>query len=263
MTPRILLTNDDGIAAPGLVALRGALEGLGEITVIAPERDSSAIARAITVDRALHLRQTAFGDGWRGLACDGTPVDCVRVALAGAACPAPDLVVAGVNHGANLGADVTYSGTVGAALEAALRGRPGLAFSVDSREPRWLAQSAALLREVTAAVLRRGLPAHTVLNVNLPDLPAADMAGVRPARLGGASCRDRVVLDGDGHPAAGGVRVCHLPCDGPDVAPGAPVDIDVVAAGAVAITPLRFDLVHTGLLAELAGWDLAREARRA
>jgi 5'-nucleotidase len=262
VTPRILLTNDDGIAAPGLAALRSALEGLGEITVIAPERDSSAIARAITVDRALRLRQATFGDGWRGLGCDGTPVDCVRVALAGAACPAPDLVVAGVNHGANLGADVTYSGTVGAALEAALRGRPGLAFSIDSRQPRWLAESAALLRDVTLAVLRRGLPAHTILNVNLPDLPACDMGDVRPARLGGASCRDRVVLDGDGH-AAGGVRACHLPCDGPDVAPGAPIDIDVVAAGAAAITPLRFDLVHTGLLADLAGWGLARKARRA
>lgn len=261
MAPQILLTNDDGLAAPGIAALRRALDGLGEITVLAPDRDTSAVARGITVDRALSVRPTAFGEGWQGLACDGTPVDCVRVSLLGVECPVPDLVVAGVNHGANLGADVTYSGTVGAALEAALRGRAGLAFSVDSREPRWLAEAAPLLRGITAAVLRRGLPPHTILNVNLPDLPPDEFTGVRPTRLGGASCRDRVFLAGDGAGPAGSgrTRSFFLPCESPAVAPEADVDMDVVAAGAVSFTPLRFDLVHTGLLAELSDWLLDLE----
>jgi 5'-nucleotidase len=274
VTLQILLTNDDGITAPGIAALRAALEGLGEITTIAPDHDTSAVARGITVGRALRLRPAEFGAGWPGLACDGTPADCVRVALLGVECPPPDLVVAGVNLGANLGADVTYSGTVGAALEAALRGVPALAFSIDAREPRWLSEDTPVLREIVVAAVAHGLPPQTILNVNLPDLPPADLRGIEPARLGGASCHDRVMLEGDGAgpaaaagagPAApaGAVREYFLPCDPPAVAADTDTDIDVVARGAVAVTPLRYDLVHSGLLAGLAGWGLGLGLPRA
>ena len=124
MTLRILLTNDDGIFAPGLAVLRAAVEGLGEVTTLAPDHNASAVARAITVRRTLHLTPATFGEGREGLACDGTPSDCVRVGLLGVACPVPGLVVSGVNAGGNMGADTTYSGTVGAAFEAALREYP-------------------------------------------------------------------------------------------------------------------------------------------
>ena len=196
MTLQILLTNDDGIHAPGLAVLRAAIDGLGEITTIAPDHNASAVARGITIDRPLHLEPVTFGEGWPGLACDGTPSDCVRIGLLGVRGPAPDLVVSGVNCGANMGADVTYSGTVGAALEAALRGRPALAFSVESHEPGWLAEAAPLLRAMVEHVIARGLPRHSILNINLPDRPLAELAGIHPARLGGASCCDRVFLSG-------------------------------------------------------------------
>ena len=269
MTLQILLTNDDGIHAPGLAVLRGAVDGLGEITTIAPDHNASAVARGITIDRPLRLAATTFGESWPGLACDGTPSDCVRIGLLGVRGPAPDLVVSGVNCGANMGADVTYSGTVGAALEAALRGRPALAFSVESRAPGWLAEIAPVLRAMVAHVIARGLPRHSILNVNFPDRPLAAIAGIRPARLGGASCWDRVFLSADGDapaaPADAGepvadplVGACEhfVPCDHPTAGEWADTDFDVVGRGCVAVTPLRYDLLDAELLADLATWDL-------
>jgi 5'-nucleotidase len=253
---QLLLTNDDGIASPGIAALRRALEGLGEVTTLAPLENSSAVARSITIDRALRVERTMFGDGFEGLALDGTPSDCVRVALLGVVTPVPDLVVSGINLGANLGADVTYSGTVGAALEAALRGGAGIALSVESREPGWLDEAVPLVRAILSRAIEHGVPSQTVLNVNLPDSPASAIRGVRPARLGGASCHDRVTLAGDG------AGEYFVPCDGPPSAPGIETDFEVVAAGCVALTPLRYDLLDAGLLADLDAWDLDLESVR-
>jgi 5'/3'-nucleotidase len=265
VTINILLTNDDGIQARGLALLRRALDGLGRVATIAPDHNASAVARGITIERPLQVHPTVFGDGWSGLACDGTPSDCVRIALLGVTSPVPDVVVAGVNAGANMGADVTYSGTVGAAFEAALRGVPALAFSVESREQRWLHEALPVLRLMVEHVMVHGLPRHSILNVNLPDRPFADLEGIVPARLGGASCHDRVFLAGDGagpaapagpDPMAGATKY-FVPCDHPTAAEWADTDFDVVARGCVAVTPLRYDLLDAGLLAELASWDLS------
>ena len=273
MTLQILLTNDDGIHAPGLAALRAAVDGLGEITTIAPDHNASAVARGITIDRPLHLEPVIFGASWPGLACDGTPSDCVRIGLLGVRGPAPDLVVSGVNCGANMGADVTYSGTVGAALEAALRGRPALAFSVESRAPGWLGEAIPLVRAMVEHVIARGLPRHSILNINLPDRPLAEFAGVHPARLGGASCCDRVFLSADGAGPAtpagalaadpfAGASEHFVPCDHPTAGEWADTDFDVVGRGCVAVTPLRYDLLDPELLAELATWELDLERLR-
>jgi 5'-nucleotidase len=277
VTLQILLTNDDGIHAPGMAVLRAAVDGLGEVTTIAPDHNASAVARGITIDRPLHLEATTFGAGWPGLACDGTPSDCVRVGLLGVRGPAPDLVVSGVNCGANMGADVTYSGTVGAALEAALRGRPALAFSVESSAPGWLAEATPLVRAMVAHVIARGLPRHSILNINLPDRPLAEFAGIHPARLGGASCCDRVFLSGDGAGPAAlagapgadrpadaffGASEYFVPCDHPTAGEWAATDFDVVGRGCVAVTPLRYDLLDPELLAELATWELDLERLR-
>jgi 5'-nucleotidase len=259
VTLQILLTNDDGIDAPGIVVLRRALDGLGEVTTIAPDRNTSAVARGITIHRALSLQPRTFGGGYEGLACDGTPSDCVRIALLGLRCPVPDLVVSGVNAGGNMGADVTYSGTVGAAFEAALRGHPALAFSVEEREPGWLDEAEPVIRAMVGHVIDRGLPRHTVLNINLPDRPLAAITGIRPARLGGASCHDHVVLaEGDG----AGPHAHFLPCEHPPSGEWVDTDFDVVASGAVAVTPLNYDLLDPDLLADLAGWDLDLERLR-
>ncbi len=259
VTLQILLTNDDGIDAPGIAVLRRAVEGLGEVTTIAPDRDTSAVARSITVRGALKLEPRTFGDGFSGLACDGTPSDCVRVALLGLRCPVPDLVVSGVNAGGNMGADITYSGTVGAAFEAALRGHPAVAFSIESREPGWLDEAAPILRAMVGHVVERGLPRHTILNVNLPDRPLAEMTGIRPARLGGASAYDYVFLADE----AGGPHGEHyLPGEPPASGEWVDTDFDVVASGAVAVTPLRYDLLDPDLLTDLAGWNLDLERLR-
>jgi 5'-nucleotidase len=268
VTLQILLTNDDGLHAPGLAVLRAALDGLGELTVLAPDHNASAVARGITIRRPLHVRAERFGDGWPGLACDGTPSDCVRIGLLGVRCPRPDLVVAGVNAGANMGADVTYSGTVGAAFEAALRGVPALSFSVESMTPRWLPEAAPVLRVMVEHVIARGLPRHSILNVNLPDLPLVGFTGIVPARLGGASCHDYVFLASDGAgpapPAAAEAFEEHyVPCEHPRAGEWADTDFDVVERGAVAVTPLRYDLLDPGLLADLATWELDLEVVRA
>jgi 5'-nucleotidase len=255
---QILLTNDDGIDAPGIAVLRRALDGLGDVTTIAPDRNTSAVARGITIHRALSLRPRAFGGGYDGLACDGTPSDCVRIALLGLRCPVPDLVVSGVNAGGNMGADVTYSGTVGAAFEAALRGHPALAFSVDELEPGWLDEAAPVLRAMVGHVIERGLPRHSILNVNLPNRPLAGITGIRPARLGGASAYDYVTLARDD----GGSAEHYLPCEHPASGDWVETDFDVVASGAVAVTPLRYDLLDPELLADLAQWDLDLERLR-
>lgn len=267
MSTRILLTNDDGIESPGIAVLRQALEGLGTVTTIAPARNSSAVARSITVNRPLHLEPVMFGGGWEGVSCDGTPSDCVRIGFLGIDTPLPDLVVAGINLGPNMGSDVTYSGTVGAAFEAALRGRPGIAFSVHSRQPGWLVEMAPVLRGIVERVIVRGLPPSSILNVNLPDRPLSEVAGIKPARLGGASCHDRVFIsgDGDGHVpfsassasvvddplglSAGLLGCRDLRCG--EVA----VDFAVVADGYVAVTPLRYDLLDAALLSDLDSWD--------
>lgn len=272
MSACILLTNDDGIDSPGIAVLRHALEGLGTVTTIAPARNSSGVARSITIDRPLHVQPVTFGEGWAGLSCDGTPADCVRIGFLGLHGALPDIVVSGVNLGPNLGTDVTYSGTVGAAFEAALRGRPGIAFSVNGRQPGWLAQAAPLLRRIVRAVLARGLPPSSILNVNLPDVPLSEIAGIRPARLGGASCHDRVFLkgDGDGHvplavssvPGARERRASSARAPGclDAKAPEIAIDFDVVDDGFVAVTPLRYDLLDEALLCELdSSWDLDLE----
>lgn len=283
---RILLTNDDGIHASGIAALRRALEGLGDVVTIAPAANMSAVARSITIDRPLHPRPVSFGDGFPGLALDGTPSDCVRVALTGVYGPPPDLVVSGVNLGGNMGVDVAYSGTVAAALEAVVRGRPGLAFSVEEREPGWLDEAVPLLRAIVAQALEHGLPAATALNVNLPDRPLADIRAPRVTRLGGASCHDRLLLavDGDGREEArdgdapgaglgadgrgagdghGAVTEYAVPCDRAPAEHWAATDFESVAAGHVSITPLTYELFAETALELLSAWELDLDLLRA
>jgi 5'-nucleotidase len=260
VTLQILLTNDDGILAPGLAVLRAAVDGLGDITTLAPDHNASAVARAITIDRALHLAPVTFGEGWEGIACDGTPSDCVRVGLLGVACPAPGLVVAGVNAGGNMGADTTYSGTVGAAFEAALRGLPAISVSVESMEPGWLPEAIPLVRGIVRQAIAHGLPGHTILNVNLPDRPLAQIAGVRPARLGGASLHDRVFVCLDGDSSC--VQEYFLTGEHPSSVEWAATDFEVVARGCVALTPMSYDLLDAVTLAGLREWDLELEALR-
>ena len=201
-----------------------------------------------------------FGDGFEGVALDGTPVDCVRVAMLGVLGPTPDIIVSGINVGANMGNDVTYSGTVGAALEGALMGLPGVAISVESEDPQHLGSMEALLTALVERLMLAPLPRGVALNVNLPDVPVELLRGVKVTSLGGSSCYDRLVLHSDD-----GVHGEYgIVCERAPVEQWAASDFEAVAEGYVSLTPLRFDLTSREGLASLAAWpvaDLLRAAR--
>ncbi|HWI21162.1 MAG TPA: 5'/3'-nucleotidase SurE [Baekduia sp.] len=262
---RVLLTNDDGIEAKGILALREALVALPgvEVLTIAPDTNRSAIGRGITTTRPLWVTEVPFEDGTVGYAADGTPVDCVRLGRQGIVDGfEPDLVVAGINHGGNLGDDVTYSGTVAAAFEGIVLGLPAIAISQqsDAREVdfqlgrafdfTWSARFAGRLVEEIDSV---PLPEGTLLNVNAP---AGEPTGVEVARLGKRIYRDELILDQeDGEDTRRKRYWVYNQRPGFEDQPG--TDIAVVAAGKIAVTPVHLDLTFHEGLDDLAGFDLA------
>ena len=170
---RILLSNDDGYFAPGLAALAAALDDLGTVTVVAPERDRSGASNSLTLDRPLAVRRSANGF----LFVDGTPTDCVHLAVTGLLEALPDIVVSGINLGANMGDDTIYSGTVAAATEGYLLGIPSIAVSLTSKEGRYYETAGEVVRELVERFARRPAPQPVLLNVNVPDLPREALQG--------------------------------------------------------------------------------------
>ncbi len=252
--PTILLTNDDGISSPALLSLRRVLEPLGTVVTIAPDRNYSAVARGITIDRALHIDPLTLGEtGYYGNAVDGTPVDCVRVAMLDFFGPRPDFIVSGINNGANLGDDVTYSGTVAAALEGVLLGLPAAAISVAARAPRFLDETAAVVVPVIRRAMDDGLPLRTLININLPDLPLSAIKGIRLTHLGRASYHDRLVVESeDGRHNTYSMK--SIKNGGAAHESGS--DFEAVREGYVSLTPLRFDLSSEPADRALRDWDL-------
>jgi 5'-nucleotidase len=269
---QVLLTNDDGIEAEGLQAMRRALAQVPgiELAVIAPDGNRSAFARMITTRRPLWVQQVPFDDGTHGFATDGTPVDCVRLAKLGLIAGFDaDIVVAGINHGSNLGDDITYSGTVAAALEALVLGIPGIAVSQQSnaREmdfrlgSRFAFERAAdfvarVVAELAGSAGEDGgripLPDGTLLNINVP---AGEPHGVQVTRLGKRIYRDELKLDAEDED--GGRRYWIYGADpGFHDEPG--TDLAAVHAGHIAVTPVHFDLTDVSGLDALTKYDLAR-----
>ena len=261
---RVLLTNDDGIEAEGLQALRHALNALPsvDLAVIAPDGNRSAMARSITTRRPLWVQEVDFDDGTVGYATDGTPVDCVRLANLGLVEGfEADLVVSGINHGSNLGDDITYSGTVAAALEAIVLGLPGIAVSQQSisRELDFRAGAgwefdvaARFTARLVAELADVPLPSGTLLNINVP---GADPNGVEVARLGKRIYRDELALmDED----AKGRRQYRIYGDATFERDETGTDLAAVAAGRIAVTPIHFDLTDRDGLDSLQRYDLAR-----
>ena len=260
---RVLLTNDDGIEAEGLQALRRELlkvEGL-ELAVIAPDGNRSATARSITIRRPLWVEEIDFGDGTVGYATDGTPVDCVRLATLGLIEGfQAELIVSGINHGSNLGDDITYSGTVAAALEGVVLGLPAIAVSqqsdareLDFRLGRTFDFSAAarFVAKIVDQIDEVPLPEGTLLNVNVP---AGEIGGVDVAKLGKRIYRDELsLIESEGARSRYrmyGEAPGHVEDDGTDLA--------AVAAGRIAVTPLHFDLTDEPGIETLGAYDLAR-----
>jgi 5'-nucleotidase len=250
---RVLLTNDDGIDAAGLQALRRALAELPdiELVVIAPDGNRSATARSITFRRPLWVTETPFDDGTHGYACDGTPVDCVRLAALGLIEGfQPDVVVSGINHGANLGDDITYSGTVAAALEGVMLGVPAVAMSQQSASTDFGVAArfgAALVDQLDDVPL----PPGTLLNVNVP---ATTPTGVEVTRLGKRVYQDELTLieEQDGR------RRFQVYSDSPIHHDEPGTDLSAVSDGLIAVTPLHFDLTAEHGMEQLRAFDLAR-----
>jgi len=265
---RVLLTNDDGIEADGLQALRRALLGVPsiELAVIAPDGNRSAMARSITTRRPLWVQEVDFDDGTVGYATDGTPVDCVRLANLGLVAGfRAELVVAGINHGSNLGDDITYSGTVAAALEAIVLGLPGIAVSQQSvsRELDFRAGSgfdfavaASFTARLVAELEHVPLPDGTLLNINVP---GAAPDGVTVARLGKRIYRDELALvdEDPAHPNRGR-RQYRIYGDTSFERDETGTDLAAIAAGQIAVTPIHFDLTDRGGLDALQRYDLGR-----
>jgi 5'/3'-nucleotidase len=261
---RVLLTNDDGIHAEGLQTLRRALAQLEdvELAVIAPDANMSATARSITTRRPLWVTEVPFDDGTSGYSCDGTPVDCVRLASLGLVDGfEPDLVVAGINHGSNLGDDITYSGTVAAALEGIVLGVPGIAVSQQSQAREMdfrlgdafdFETAAAFTARVVDRIDDVPLPDGTLLNINVP---AGDATAVEVSRLGKRIYQDalrQVDSEGDNR------RRFRIYGDSPVHDDEEGTDLAAVAAGRIAVTPLHFDLTAEHGLEELRAYDLAQ-----
>jgi 5'-nucleotidase len=260
---RVLLTNDDGIDAEGLLALRRELAALDdvELAVVAPDGNRSATARSITFRRPLWVTEVPFEDGTHGYSCDGTPVDCVRLAALGLIDGfEPDVVVAGINHGANLGDDITYSGTVAAALEGIMLGVPAIAVSQQSQTGEMdfrlghvfdFSVAAAFAARVVDQLDDVPLPEGTLLNVNVPGRAPT---GVEVARLGKRVYRDELTLIEE----QGGRRRYQVYADSPVHHDEPGTDLSAVSDGLIAVTPLHFDLTAAHGLEELRAYDLER-----
>lgn len=250
----ILVTNDDGVSAPGLLALVQALSSLGKISVLAPDHNWSASGHVKTLHRPLRVKETLLADGTPALASDGAPSDCVALAMMGLIEERIELVVSGINPNGNLGHDVTYSGTVTAAMEAAIAGLPAVAVSLEPPEgvvgPLDYSTAAGVARRVVEQVIRHGLPKDVFLNVNVPYLPEADIKGVMVTRMGLRIYRDALIkrLDPRGRPYywIGGDMPTGVPDEG--------TDIGALAGGYVSITPMHLDLTAHAALENMRSW---------
>jgi 5'/3'-nucleotidase len=245
--PLLLVTNDDGVHAPGLAALADALGELGEVWVVAPEREQSACGHALTLHRPLRTHQ------WdeRRFAVNGTPSDCVNLGVLGFLPERPVLIASGINHGSNLGDDVTYSGTVSAAMEGTLLGVPSIAVSL--MEGGDVAEAARVARQIAMRVLVEGLAPKTLLNVNVP---AGTVRGIRLTRLGHRVYSEKIVEQTDPR----GRTHYWIGAGPPEWEALEGTDMGAVHEGYVAVTPLHMDLTNHRALAVMADWQSALNA---
>lgn len=250
--PRILVTNDDGINAPGLAALRYAMEEVGEVTVVAPESEKSAVGHAITILDPLRVWDFEKNGEFFGYAVSGTPADCVKIAYWALLDEKPDLVVSGINQGSNTGINIIYSGTVSAATEGTILGIPSLAISLTTYTNPDFRYAAKLAKQLAAAVLERGLPEGTFLNVNVPAVPEAEIRGIAITRQGRAIYKERFDKRVDPQSRVyywlTGSKV-YLEEDGD-------VDDTAIMENKVSITPIHYDLTSYTFLDELKRWKI-------
>ncbi len=251
---RIMLTNDDGINAPGLYALQARMRKTDEIAIVAPDSERSAVGHAITTVDPLRVIEVKRNGSLYGLAVSGTPADCVKIAIKALLPWRPDMVISGINQGPNTGMNAIYSGTISAATEATMLGIPAFAVSLDSFTSREFAPAAAFAGRLAKTIARRKLPPGVLLNVNFPALPARRVRGVRVTRQGMARFSEEFHkrMDPRGHAYwwLGGEMLEAEEEDGTDSA--------ALREGYISVTPIHYDMTAFGSLEKIEGWRMKK-----
>jgi 5'-nucleotidase len=247
---KILLTNDDGIQAPGLVALAVLLSAENDLTIAAPDIERSGVSHALTISRPIFVSETIVADRM-GFAVSGLPADCVKLGIDRLVKNRPDLVVSGINRGANTGVNIFYSGTVAAAIEATFAGIPAIAVSIDSFAPLDYLFSAQFVANLIRIIQNQKLPGNIVLNINIPDLPESRIQGVRLTRQSRRRYKDRYLR----RQTPNGKPYYWLDGDAPEQMDDERIDDCALAKGWISITPLSadFNLAETGI-GEITEW---------
>jgi len=243
---RILISNDDGYLAPGLAALAGALATVADTIVVAPDRNRSGASNSLTLSRPLRVREAPNGFHY----VDGTPTDCVHIGITGLMNKEPDMVIAGINSGANLGDDVIYSGTVAAAMEGRFLGFPAVAVSLVGTELKHFATAAEVTLQLLEYMTAAPLPGDTIINVNVPDLPLPEIKGFRATRLGYRHMSEAVIRSTDPY----GAEIFWVGPAGMEQDAGTGTDFCAVREGFVSVTPLQVDITQHSMVAEIGQW---------
>jgi 5'-nucleotidase len=243
---KILVSNDDGVQAPGLAILTNELRTCADVTVVAPDRDRSGASNSLSLSNPLRIQTMANGF----ISVAGTPTDCVHIAITGLLKEEPDMVVSGINAGANLGDDILYSGTVAAAMEGRFLGLPAIAISLVGHECRHYETAAIIARNLVLRLQKNPLPAHTILNVNVPDLPIGELKGIEITRLGTRHRAEPTIKEQDPR----GRTIYWVGPPGLEQDAGLGTDFYAVSMGKVSITPLQLDLTHYKVFGELSTW---------
>ena len=242
----ILLSNDDGIHAIGLNLLAKALAPLGKITVVAPHRNRSASSNSLTLERP--IRANTITKNWYSV--DGTPTDCVHLGITGLITDEPNIVVAGINAGANLGDDVIYSGTVAAAIEGRFLGLPSVAISVASSQPLYLEDAAQVSYELISTLVSTDLPNDVIININIPNLPKEELRGIQTTRLGNRHKAEPVIKSEDPR----GKPIYWVGAAGSEQDAGPGTDFHAIKNGFVSVSPMYLDLTHYDAMQSVAKW---------
>lgn len=251
----ILVTNDDGVDSEGLLLLKQALSDVGEVVVIAPAQNWSTAGHNKTIQRPLSVAQVQLADGTLAFSTDGTPSDCVSLGILGILERKPDLVVSGINKGPNLGDDVTYSGTVAAAMEAVISGIPAIAVSLADYYKWDFKYAAEFAAQVARKIGEDGIGSDVLLNVNVPNLPKKKIAGVEITRLGKRVYRDVLIKRRD----ETGRMVYWIGGDVPSGVPLEGTDFKAITENKISITPIHLDLTNHKLIERLEQWNLKIE----
>lgn len=243
---KILVSNDDGVHAPGLTYLADALSKIADVIVVAPDRNRSGVSNSLSLEHPLRVITTSNGY----FSVNGTPTDCVHLAVTGMLKEMPDMVVSGINEGSNLSDDVLYSGTVAAATEGRFLGVPAIAISLSGPRCEHYDTAALVAKMLVEHLRTQPLTADTVLNVNVPDLPFSELKGIQVTRLGTRHIAEPTIKALDPR----GRKIYWIGAPGPEQDAGPGTDFYAVNSGYVSITPLHFDLTHHKVLDELSNW---------